>query len=83
MAIGCHIQQHAKHISNLDSSQRPVYLDHAMLLELQPLQELRDFLWVQLGLRVHLLEPYAQAQSLLGFPVSHPGSLVRSQCQLA
>lgn len=77
MAIGSHIRQHAKEVSDLDWSQQHVCVDHAMLLGLQPLQELRDFLWVQLGLRIHMLEPYAEAQSLLGFWVSHPGLVAR------
>ena len=66
VAVGSHIQHHVK---DLDRAEH-VYLDSAMLLELKPLQELLKFLCMQLGLRMQLLEPYIQAQPLLGFSVS-------------
>lgn len=69
MAVGSHIQQHVTAVSDLDWTNQRVYLHHAMLLELKPLQELLGFLWLQLGLRIHMLEPYIKAQSLLGFSV--------------
>lgn len=66
VAVGSHIQHHMGEFHGAEH----VYLDHAMLLELKPLQELLKFLWIQLGLRMQMLEPYTQAQSLLGFSVS-------------
>lgn len=76
VAVGSHIQHHLK-----DSDwAEPVYLDSAMLLELKPLQELLKFLWMQLGLRMRLLEPYIQTQSLLGFAVSSQTSSLHLCC---
>lgn len=70
MTIRNHIKQHVGAFSELSHCSQAIYLEHAMLLELEPLQQLLDFLWVQLAVRVHLLEPYIKAQRLLGFSVS-------------
>ena len=71
MAIASHIKQHVTDAKALDQLKQDVYMDYAMLLDLQPLQELLGFLWFQLGVRAQLLQPYIKAQSLLGVAVSH------------
>ena len=70
-AIGSHIRQClGPNFSWQEFSDR-VYLEHASLLNLESLQELLTFLWTQLGLRMHLLDPYITAQQLLRHPVSY------------
>ncbi len=70
-AIGSHIRQHlGPNFSWQDFGDR-VYMEHASLLDLEPLQELLMFLWTQLGLKMHLLDPYIKAQQLLRYPVSY------------
>ena len=70
-AVGRHIKQHVTDCCKNFRFNQEVCLEHAMLLELDPLRELLDFLWVQLGLRRHVLEPFATAQALLGLSVCY------------
>ncbi len=70
-AISSHIRQRlGPNFSWQDFGDR-VFLKHASLLDLEPLQELLTFLWTQLGLRMQLLGPYIKAQQLLRHPVSY------------
>ena len=70
-AISSHIRQHLGHSFSWQDFGDRVYMEHASLLDLEPLQELLTFLWTQLGLRMHLLDPYIKAQQLLRHPVSY------------
>ncbi len=70
-AISSHIRQRlGPNFSWHDFGDR-VYMEHASLLDLEPLQELLTFLWTQLGLKMHLLDPYIKAHQLLRHPVSY------------
>ena len=70
-AIDSHIRQRlGPNFSWQDFGDR-VFLEHASLLDLEPLKELLTFLWTQLGLRMQLLDPYIKAQQLLRHPVGH------------
>ncbi|DBA77471.1 TPA: hypothetical protein ACH3X1_009295 [Trebouxia sp. C0004] len=85
-AISSHIREHlGPNFSWQDFGDR-VYLEHASLLDLEPLQELLTFLWTQLGLKMHLLDLYIKAQQLLRHQGPnaphcalevHPGNMVQ------
>ncbi|DBA68218.1 TPA: hypothetical protein ACH3X2_013835 [Trebouxia sp. C0005] len=85
-AIDSHIRQRlGPNFSWQDFGDR-VFLEHASLLDLEPLKELLTFLWTQLGLRMQLLDPYIKAQQLLRHPGPdapycalevHPGMVVQ------
>ncbi|DBA77474.1 TPA: hypothetical protein ACH3X1_009298 [Trebouxia sp. C0004] len=64
------VSGHIRHHLGLDwqHSDGRVYLEHAVLLQLEPLQELLTFLWTHLSLRMQLLEPYIRAHQLLCTP---------------
>lgn len=70
-AIGSHIRQRLGPNFSWQNFGDRVYLEHASLLDLEPLQELLTFLWTQLGLKMHLLDAYIKAQQLLRYPVSY------------
>ncbi len=70
-AISSHIRPHLGPNFSWQEFGDRVYLEHASLLDLEPLQELLTFLWTQLGLKAHLLDPYIKAQQLLRHQVSY------------
>lgn len=70
-AIGSHIGQRLGPNFSWQEFGDRVLLEHASLLDLEPLQELLTFLWTQLGLKMHLLDPYIKSQQLLRHPVSY------------
>ena len=69
-AVSSHIRQHLGSEFCWKEFGDRAYLEHAMLLGLEPLRELLTFLWVQLGLKLQLLDPYIEAQQMLRCPVS-------------
>ena len=70
VAVSSHIRRHLGPALDWRHSDGRVYLEHAALLQLEPLQELLTFLWTHLSLKMQLLEPYIKAQHLLCTPVS-------------
>ena len=69
-AVNSHIRQHLGSEFSWKEFGGRAYVEHAVLLGLEPLHELMTFLWVQLGLKLQLLDPYIRAQQLLHCPVS-------------
>ena len=59
--VSCHIYSHLAGDVEFD---KPLFLDHARLLDEEPLTELLDFLWLQLGLRWSQLPQVLQANEL-------------------
>lgn len=77
VAISGHISHHLGPELDWQCSDGRVYLEHAALLKLEPLQELLTFLWTHLSLKMQLLEPYIKAHQLLCTPVSqHPDDIL-------
>ncbi len=76
IAVSAHIRQHLGPALDWRHSNGRVYLEHAALLQLEPLQELLNFLWTHLSSKMQLLEPYIRAHHLLCTPVSqHPDDI--------
>ena len=76
VAISSHIRHHLEPALDWQHSDERVYLEHAALLQLEPLQELLTFLWTHLSSKMQLLEPYIRAHQLLCTPVSqHPDGI--------
>ncbi len=76
IAVSGHIRHHLQPALDWHHSDGRVYLEHAALLQLEPLQELLNFLWTHLSSKMQLLEPYIRAHQLLCIPVSqHPGGI--------
>ncbi|DBA68222.1 TPA: hypothetical protein ACH3X2_013838 [Trebouxia sp. C0005] len=68
VAVSGHIRHHLGPALDWQHSDERVYLEHAALLQLEPLQELLTFLWNHLSLKMQLLEPYIRAHQLLCTP---------------
>lgn len=67
-AVGCYIRTF---LTGVEGFAGPVLLDHARLLDVEPLKGLLEFLWLLMGLKRHCLTPVIQANELMG---------VRSPC---
>ncbi|DBA95344.1 TPA: hypothetical protein ACH3X3_013230 [Trebouxia sp. C0006] len=68
IAVSGHIRHHLRPALDWHHSDGRVYLEHAALLQLEPLQELLNFLWTHLSSKMQLLEPYIRAHQLLCIP---------------
>ncbi len=69
-AVSTHIRYYLGHDFEWEHIGGVACLEHTMLLPLEPLQELLDFFWTQLGLKMELLEPFIRAQEVLRLSVS-------------
>ncbi|KAL3144125.1 hypothetical protein ABBQ32_003915 [Trebouxia sp. C0010 RCD-2024] len=62
-ATGCYIRSF---LTGVEDFAGPVLLDHARLLDVEPLKGLLEFLWMLLGLKRHCSTPVMHATELMG-----------------
>lgn len=71
-ATGCYIRSF---LTGVEDFAGPVLLDHARLLDVEPLKGLLEFLWMLLGLKRHCSTPVMHATELMGVRSHHAGKL--------